>query len=303
MKLAVFSDIHGNIWGLKEALRLLEGYSFDRMVFLGDIFGYYYRQREVFEELRKLPDLIWLFGNHDQMFLEAMDGRMDEERLISRYGHSYADLGSKGLEDIAAFLRTLSPRAELDAEGTRVLCVHGTPWDPLNGRMYPDNPVKNPESYAAFDIVLQGHTHCRMRRFADPEGNSGTMGSTEEPGGAVRSVPDGRLTGQGEADHPVPCGKSVGQGAVDHSVPPCVVSPESDARPAENQTLIVNPGSVGQPRDGRGYSFAIVDTKERSVSFVPYAIDRRSLYEEIDRYDPDLQKLKAVLERKASDPD
>jgi len=142
-----------------------------------------------------------------------------------------------------------------------------------------------------------------MRRFTDPEGNSSTMGSTEESGGAVHSVSDGRLTGQGEADHPVPCGKSVGQGAVDHSVPPCVVSPESDARPAENQTLIVNPGSVGQPRDGRGYSFAIVDTKERSVSFVPYAIDRRSLYEEIDRYDPDLQKLKAVLERKASDPD
>lgn len=236
MKLAVFSDIHGNIWGFKEALRRLEGCSFDRMIFLGDIFGYYYRQREVFEELRKLPDLIWLLGNHDRMFLEAMDGAADEARLISRYGHSYADIRNKGFDDIAAFLRTLRPQAELDAEGTRVLCVHGTPWDPLNGRMYPDNPVKNPESYAPFDIVLQGHTHCRMKRFTE--------------------------TGQ---------------------------------------TLIVNPGSVGQPRDGRGYSFAIVDTGERSVSFVPYEIDRRPLYSDIDRYDPDLEKLKAVLERRAAE--
>ena len=37
MKLAVFSDIHGNIWGLKEALRLLEGYSFDSNVLQAEV--------------------------------------------------------------------------------------------------------------------------------------------------------------------------------------------------------------------------------------------------------------------------
>ncbi len=285
MRLAVFSDIHGNIWGLKEALRQMERYTFDRMIFLGDIFGYYYRQREVFEELRNIPGLIWLLGNHDRMFLEAMDGRADEARLISRYGHSYANLADKGLGDIAAFFRTLRPRAVLDADGARILCVHGTPWDPLNGRMYPDNPVQSPESYAAFDIVLQGHTHCRMRRFTELVDDPGAGGSNmAQPGFSGRFVPDGN---------------SQGSGVSDHSVPASVVSPESDIRPEKGQTLIVNPGSVGQPRDGRGYSFAIIDTKERSASFVPFAIDRRPLYGDIDRYDPDLKKLKAVLERRA----
>lgn len=60
---------------------------------------------------------------------------------------------------------------------------------------------------------------------------------------------------------------------------------------------IINPGSLGQPRDGSGFGYAILDTKTNMVNFKNVKIDLEKLYAEIDKYDPDLKKLKNVLER------
>lgn len=66
-------------------------------------------------------------------------------------------------------------------------------------------------------------------------------------------------------------------------------------------TLIVNPGSLGQPRDGRGYSYAILDTDTKAVVFKNVQFDTEALYQQIDIYDARLTKLKEVLMRKAKD--
>lgn len=66
-------------------------------------------------------------------------------------------------------------------------------------------------------------------------------------------------------------------------------------------TLIINPGSLGQPRDGRGSRYAIlnVDNQEMESHIINY--DNTELYNKIDLYDSDLKKLKDVLERKGRD--
>ncbi len=64
-------------------------------------------------------------------------------------------------------------------------------------------------------------------------------------------------------------------------------------------TLIINPGSLGQPRDGKGYSFAVVDTDSQSVVFETVEISIELLYRQIEEFDPNLKKLKEVLERRA----
>ena len=64
-------------------------------------------------------------------------------------------------------------------------------------------------------------------------------------------------------------------------------------------TLIINPGSLGQPRDGKGYSFAVVDTDSQSVVFETVEISMELLYQQIEEFDPNLKKLKEVLERRA----
>ena len=98
--------------------------------------------------------------------------------------------------------------------------------------MYPDTAIVNEKKYNDYDIVILGHTHCRMKR-------------------------------------------NVGD------------------------TLVINPGSVGQPRDGLGFSYAEIDTESMDVKFRTFNVDTTGLYKQIDKYDKNLVKLKAVLERGA----
>ena len=46
MILIVFSDIHGNVYALEKALKVMEQYNADEYIFLGDMAGYYYHQNE-----------------------------------------------------------------------------------------------------------------------------------------------------------------------------------------------------------------------------------------------------------------
>jgi len=66
-----------------------------------------------------------------------------------------------------------------------------------------------------------------------------------------------------------------------------------------NSTIILNPGSVGQPRDGQcGAPWAILNLDDLSVQFhiVKYNIER--LIREINERDPDVPYLVEVLTRK-----
>lgn len=68
-----------------------------------------------------------------------------------------------------------------------------------------------------------------------------------------------------------------------------------------NGVIILNPGSVGQPRDRiAGASWAIIDTENKDFSFMrtPYRID--SLLRDIQKFDPDVPFLADVLLRGAN---
>lgn len=45
--------------------------------------------------------------------------------------------------------------------------------------------------------------------------------------------------------------------------------------------LLVNPGSLGQPRDGNGYSYAIIDTENKSVIFKSVVINESKLIQQV----------------------
>lgn len=64
---------------------------------------------------------------------------------------------------------------------------------------------------------------------------------------------------------------------------------------------IVNPGSLGQQRDGKGCSYVIFDTRSCQLEFFSVEYDIASLKKEIDFYENDsdmIRKLKEVLERR-----
>ena len=231
MKLLVFSDIHGNIYTVERFLKQIEHLDYDRIIFLGDIFGYYYNQSEVIRRLKQIPNLIWLKGNHDVYAIDIYRGRKDAKKYVENYGSTYDNLRIRIRDEDISYIDFMPCYKLLNDSGERIGLFHGTPYNPLEGRQYPRDEVIYPELYADYDIVILGHTHWRMCRFV-------------------------------------------------------------------NQTLVINPGSLGQPRDGKGFTFAVVDTLLKNVEFIEFVVDKALLYEDIERNDPYLRKLKDVLERK-----
>ncbi len=60
----------------------------------------------------------------------------------------------------------------------------------------------------------------------------------------------------------------------------------------------INPGSLGQPRDGKGFSYCVYDTDNRQADFRKVEIDMEALTDRIKADDPDHKYLAEVLQRK-----
>ncbi len=229
MKLLVFSDIHGNAYALNALLEMLPRLEYDRIVFLGDIFGYYYGQEKCFELLRRFPTLIWLQGNHDAYAVKAYADNSIIKELIISYGHSYEKLRSRFSFWQMEFLAALPSSLDLDLGGKRMGFFHGRPADPLEGRIYPDTKLESTE-FQSYELVFLGHTHCKMDRWVE-------------------------------------------------------------------NIHVISPGSLGQPRDGKGYGFLIFDTDIGNCNFINLEIDGKVLYRDVMEKDASLKKLFEVLAR------
>lgn len=67
-------------------------------------------------------------------------------------------------------------------------------------------------------------------------------------------------------------------------------------------TVLINPGSAGQQRDGKGTSYVLFDTKRRAFEICTFSYDMESLKQDVDKYDgadeARSKRLKEVLQRK-----
>ncbi len=229
MKIIVFSDVHGNQFSLKAALPMMEKENAERSFFLGDVFGYYYGQAECLNILQQIENLICLRGNHEELYFNLLNGQVDSAYLASCYGSSYLHLDTIGLQN-KEFLKGWHIRYEVTLDGCRIGFFHGTPVQPLHGRLYPDTAINTPMEYTQYDVVFLGHTHHKMQRE---------------------------------------CGR----------------------------TVIYNPGSLGQQRDGQGCSFIVFDTVSRAVSWRIVSYDLQPLLQAIEEQDSSMEKLREPLLR------
>ncbi len=63
-------------------------------------------------------------------------------------------------------------------------------------------------------------------------------------------------------------------------------------------TVWLNPGSLGQPRDGNGFSYCELDTDGMRVCFHSLEVDTGGLIKRIRREDPDNEYLEEILYRR-----
>lgn len=116
MRLAVISDIHGNLLALEAVLADIAERGVDAIVNLGDCVTSPLWPRETFERLAEL-DLPTVRGNHDRWIVEKPEAELSP---AGRFAHAALTAAQR------ASLHALPPLLEVSPD---ILAVHGTPTD------------------------------------------------------------------------------------------------------------------------------------------------------------------------------
>lgn len=164
MRIAVISDIHGNLVALEAALADIRDRAPDLIVNLGDCVTSPAWPRETMELLDSLS-LPTVRGNHDRVL-----GDPKHRASNPAVGFTAASLTNAQIESLGA----LPPTCRIDD----VLCVHGTPTrdaeylleEKRDGRLarLPTHEVAKRLGDASASLVLCGHSHTQNVVQAGP---------------------------------------------------------------------------------------------------------------------------------------
>jgi len=209
MRVLVISDIHANYTALEAVLK--DAGQSDETWCLGDLVGYGPDPNAVVEEVRDIPNLTCILGNHDmaaigKMPLEAFNG--DARRSLTYHQQV---LSASNMD----FMRSLSANIKVRGEAT---LAHGSPRDPL--WEYILNALTARLNFDHFDTpwCFVGHSHIQSVFALNEQTDRVTLDQTKV-----------------------------------------------DSTMNLHPKLILNPGSVGQPRDrDPRAAYAIYDTEART---------------------------------------
>ena len=139
MKLAVFSDIHGNMQGLHAVRKDIETRGADVVWCGGDLVGYGADPGEVVEEIQRrgIPTIM---GNYDDgigYFRIACGCDYPNETAMEQGQRSIAWTKANTSEAHKRYLRNLPYKLQREFEGHQVVLVHGSP-DVLNEYLFVD---------------------------------------------------------------------------------------------------------------------------------------------------------------------
>ena len=240
MRVLILSDIHANLVALETVLAHAKG-QYDTIWCLGDVVGYGPRPNECVALMRDLAELC-VIGNHDWAALGRPGVDVDDFNPQARQAVMWtrAELSAEN----RTYLEQLPDEPLLASVTPEVLVTHASPREPV--WEYILTPTTALENFGFFgeSICLVGHTH--------------------KP-----AIYVWRLEPGGEA-----VGHNGDLATVDYLQPPTDAAVELavDA----HCRLILNPGSVGQPRDNDPRAaYVLFDLARLSWQQVrvPYAIE------------------------------
>jgi putative phosphoesterase len=186
MRVAIISDIHGNIAALDAVLDDLRQQSVQAVYCLGDLVGYAAFPNQVIDRIQReaIPTIV---GNYD----DGVGFDRDE------CGCAYRDPEEQRLGDLSlqwskktvtaerkAFLRSLQAEIRFEADGKRVRLVHGSPRR-MNEYLFEDRPLSSFQRLAATsdaDVLIFGHTHKPYTKRVDGVlfVNAGSVGKPKD---------------------------------------------------------------------------------------------------------------------------
>lgn len=161
MKIGILSDAHGNEIGLNICLEYFNKINVKKIYFLGDAAGYFPAFDKVMKSL-EIQNAKCLLGNHDAMLIGALEIDEGKEEIYKLH-ESRKKLKK---QDFIEFSKRL-PYLEETMAAIRILFVHGSPWNPLLGYVFPDTDLKL-FSALPYDLIFMGHSHYS---FSKKSGN------------------------------------------------------------------------------------------------------------------------------------
>ncbi len=250
MRILILSDIHANLTALETVFAAAQG-DYDAIWCLGDVLGYGPRPNECVEMVREKVELC-VIGNHDWAVLGRAGINVDDFNPQARQAVLWTRnaLNAKN----RAYLDNLPDEPISPEDAPDFLITHASPREPV--WEYILSPGIALENFGVFDqsFCLVGHTHkpaiYRWQGHAIPPAASSVSPTEESPEPAAFVA------------------------TVHHLQPQVGVLYKLDAEPAHR--LILNPGSVGQPRDNDARAaYAILDLAQRTwcCHRVAYPID------------------------------
>lgn len=195
MRIAIISDIHGNLPALEAVLADLGQADVDQVICLGDVAVFGPQPQEVIARLREL-NCAAVMGNTDAWALEPRPHGMRDENTRRVYEIELwgaRQLTSAGLD----YLRTFQPTVEmsLGGGGERLLAYHGSPRSSVEVIVAttPDEELAGMLSGSRATVMAGGHTHQQMLRRYNEAAliNPGSVG-----------LPYERVTATGQVRHP-----------------------------------------------------------------------------------------------------
>lgn len=163
MRLAIISDIHGNLHALQAVWADLQMQRPDRVYCLGDLVGYGAHPNQVTEFIRErqIPTLL---GNYDEGVGFDLDdcGCVYGDPELKRLGDASLDWSREYTSaENKVYLRSLPMQIRPEEIQPRLLLVHGSPRK-MNEYLFEDRPRATFERIAKMadcGVLLFGHTH------------------------------------------------------------------------------------------------------------------------------------------------
>ncbi|HXC05509.1 MAG TPA: metallophosphoesterase family protein [Bacteroidia bacterium] len=157
-RIAIISDVHSNCFALEAVLADMKQEGIDKLILLGDLFGYYPWALETYALLDSFRKDSWFIkGNHDQLVLETEPPVPTPVYWEAAQQNRTALMTEK--PEALTWLKALQTEIRIKVGGLHIKGVHGSPDDQLKGRIYPDTPGMEHLFSAETEILLTGHTH------------------------------------------------------------------------------------------------------------------------------------------------
>jgi len=165
MKIAVISDIHGNMQALNAVLENIQKEKCDKIFCLGDLAMAGPQPSETVDKIMNLintTEFVCIQGNTDEMIAKC------DNQILHLLDENNPIMARALEDDIAVlsdeqknFLLNLPIQKEVEIQGLKILLVHGSPRK-NNENIYNDLKVEEVEemiSCTDANVIFCGHTH------------------------------------------------------------------------------------------------------------------------------------------------